>query len=168
MLQAYDQVRWGNWSRPDGTNTTWDNGLVPDNIKQEWDRKQRLRRLAQAERTRAVRIPGTLAVTDMMSFVRSQAVKEIVETRGTPNLREKMESVMRDTDPAVKTDSLASSDTPTTFRNLIQTVKRSLRQKSSAKPVSKGIKRFLLGASTLNFYRHAIDLTPVVKEEAQN
>lgn len=95
-LQTYDQVRWGNWSRPDGSNTTWDNRLIPDKIIQEWDRKQRLRRAARAKRSTAIRIPGTLCVTDMMSFVRSEALNEIVEAQDTSILRKRIDKAMSD------------------------------------------------------------------------
>ena len=92
------QVRWGNWRRPDGSNTTWDNSLVPADIVRDWERKQRLRRAARAKRSTAIRIPGTLCITDMMSFVRSEALQEILETQDTSTLKQTIEKVTSDTD----------------------------------------------------------------------
>ncbi|KAG6329436.1 hypothetical protein ID866_9653 [Astraeus odoratus] len=45
-----DQVRWGNWSRADGSNTTWQTD-IPDRpeLVNRWKRKQRRKRVALAE-----------------------------------------------------------------------------------------------------------------------
>ncbi|KAF8625395.1 hypothetical protein AX15_005401 [Amanita polypyramis BW_CC] len=84
------KVKWGNWKRMDGTNTTWDNSLIPARIQGEWDRAQEKRRLRKARKSSEIRIPGTIDITDMLTFTRSEALQEKLEMYGSFTLNQRL------------------------------------------------------------------------------
>ena len=78
----------------DGTNTTWDNSLIPTRIQREWDRTQKKRLLNKARKSFGIRIPGTINVTDMLTFTRSEALQEKLEMHASSGtLKRRLETL---------------------------------------------------------------------------
>lgn len=72
------EVRWGNWSRKDGTNTTWQPDITDrGDLVNRWKRTQRLKRnaLAQDSLDMEVSWPDD-AVHKRFTFLRAQAYEE--------------------------------------------------------------------------------------------
>jgi len=71
-------VRWENWSRKDGTNTTWQTN-IPDrpDLVNRWKRKQRSKRNALAQESLDIEVawPDD-AVHNRFTFLRAQAYEE--------------------------------------------------------------------------------------------
>jgi hypothetical protein len=97
-LYRFLQVKWETWKRADGTNTTWDSSLVPDEVIQEWERVQKQRRLTKARSSLGVPIRTTYGFTDMLTINRYDAFDESLQELAlrTPlvkELEQKMEEL---------------------------------------------------------------------------
>jgi histone-lysine N-methyltransferase SUV39H len=127
------KVKWETWKRADGTNTTWDNSLIPDEVIQEWERVQKQRRLAKARSSLGVPIRTTYGFTDMLTINRYDAfdeslqelalrpplVKELEQKmEELRNLRRRPNSSRRRSSPEVIdiSDDLTQPDTQTPLR----------------------------------------------------
>jgi len=78
------EIRWGNWSRPDGTNTTWMRDIEGDNtLVESWNdslQNQRLRKAAESQSIDITQLAST-PMHDRLTFERSEAVEEKMAER---------------------------------------------------------------------------------------
>jgi hypothetical protein len=78
------EIRWKNWSRPDGTNTTWMRDIEGDStLVESWNdslKDQRLRKAAASQSIDITRLAST-PMHDRLTFERSEAVQEKMEER---------------------------------------------------------------------------------------
>ena len=84
-LNSYSyEIRWRNWSRPDGTNTTWMRDIEGEySLVDSWNdalKNQRLRKAAQSQSIDITRLAST-PMHDRLTFERSEAVQEKMEER---------------------------------------------------------------------------------------
>ncbi|KIL61613.1 hypothetical protein M378DRAFT_166739 [Amanita muscaria Koide BX008] len=72
------EVKWDSWRRnSDGTNTTWNNSLVPPAVIRDWDRRRAQRRYSKAQKqSLGVEIRPSIRVTDLPTMWRYDAVEE--------------------------------------------------------------------------------------------
>ena len=76
------QVRWGNWHRPDDSNTTWETEKTFEQVKliKQWQRKQKRSRNSLAEESLDMNVPWPDdAVHKRLTDQRSQAYDEKLE-----------------------------------------------------------------------------------------
>jgi hypothetical protein len=82
-ISSYE-IRWKNWSRPDGTNTTWMRDIEGDStLVESWNdslKDQRLRKAAASQSIDITRLAST-PMHDRLTFERSEAVQEKMEER---------------------------------------------------------------------------------------
>ncbi|KAF8629520.1 hypothetical protein AX17_005646 [Amanita inopinata Kibby_2008] len=88
------EVKWDNWARPDGTNTTWDNSLIPGSAQAGWNRSQGRVRANQARKSLSMPIPKTIDIVDTLSFLRSHAFEEKLQRRKALSLQKQREQKM--------------------------------------------------------------------------
>jgi histone-lysine N-methyltransferase SUV39H len=83
------QARWGGWTRPDGTNTTWDDDLLhPDDLAY-WRRIQTCRRRGLADESSDIEIWGTLDIHNTATHLRAQGYQEKHQRRKDTPLKHK-------------------------------------------------------------------------------
>ncbi|KIJ69054.1 hypothetical protein HYDPIDRAFT_105624 [Hydnomerulius pinastri MD-312] len=77
------EVRWGNWSRPDGSNTTWQTDIIDrDKLLASWKRVQRRKRNALANESLDMDVPWPDdAVHKRLTEQRAQAYEEKLAKR---------------------------------------------------------------------------------------
>lgn len=109
------EVRWGNWSRKDGTNTTWQTDITDRNdLVNRWNKVQGLKRnvLAQNSLDMEVSWPDD-AVHKRFTFLRAQAYEEKRRKRldkpSAANWDKEIESACRRTDEPDAEDGNAAS-----------------------------------------------------------
>jgi histone-lysine N-methyltransferase SUV39H len=78
------QIRWQDWSRPDGTNTTWMRDIEGDSILvKSWEdslKEQHLRKAAESQSINLTLLAST-PMHDRLTFEHSEAVDEKMEER---------------------------------------------------------------------------------------
>ncbi|KAF5381719.1 hypothetical protein D9615_005625 [Tricholomella constricta] len=108
------EAAWKNWSRKDGTNTTWDNSLLhPDDIR-DWKRKQTMRRNRLAHESLDIDIWATTDIHNTATRLRVQAYEEKLRAsvRQPINLREEMDRLLAEK-RGVAEDTLAPTSSGT-------------------------------------------------------
>lgn len=77
------QIRWKNWSRPDGTNTTWMRTIDDPALVDSWNDEMKYQRQQKANESQSVDLtllPST-PMHDRLTFERAQAVEEKMAER---------------------------------------------------------------------------------------
>lgn len=78
------QVRWQDWSRPDGTNTTWMRAIEADSpLVESWESSMKAQRLRKAAESQSIDLTllASTPMHDRLTFERSEAVDEKMEER---------------------------------------------------------------------------------------
>jgi hypothetical protein len=73
------KIRWQNWTRPDGTNTTWMRDIEGDPaIIASWNEAMKNQRLEKAMETQSIDLMSLASTPmhDRLTFERAQAVEE--------------------------------------------------------------------------------------------
>jgi histone-lysine N-methyltransferase SUV39H len=77
-ISSYE-IRWQNWTRPDGTNTTWMRDIEGDPaIIASWNEAMKNQRLEKAMETQSIDLMSLASTPmhDRLTFERAQAVEE--------------------------------------------------------------------------------------------
>jgi hypothetical protein len=83
-LSTVHKVRWQNWSRPDGTNTTWMRDIEGDPaFVVSWNEAMKHQRLDKASESQPIDIVqlASIPMHDRLTFERAQAVEEKMAER---------------------------------------------------------------------------------------
>lgn len=78
------EIRWQNWNRPDGTNTTWMRDFEDDTfLVESWNDALKHQRLLKATESQSIDITllASTPMHDRLTFERSEAVKEKMDER---------------------------------------------------------------------------------------
>ncbi|KAH9053843.1 hypothetical protein EDB87DRAFT_1825401 [Lactarius vividus] len=73
------EIRWQDWSRPDGTNTTWMRDVEDEStLVESWNDSLQKQRLLKAVESQSIDITllASTPIHDRLTFERSEAVKE--------------------------------------------------------------------------------------------
>src|SRR6202035_1872729 len=100
ILSLCLQVRWGDWRRADGSNTTWMHH-IPDQplLVRRWDQKQRTNRAQMAFGDLDIPLDGRLDIHRQSTLVRSMAFEEKLNKRKveiSTVLRQRMEKLLQE------------------------------------------------------------------------
>ncbi|KAH9028096.1 hypothetical protein EDB85DRAFT_1626879 [Lactarius pseudohatsudake] len=77
-------IRWQDWSRPDGTNTTWMRDVDGEStLVESWNDSLQKQRLLKAVESQSIDITllASTPMHDRLTFERSEAVKEKMDER---------------------------------------------------------------------------------------
>lgn len=80
----YTKIRWKNWSRPDGTNTTWMREIEDDPVLvPSWNEAMRYQRLRKASESQSIDLVSLASTPmhDRLTFESAQAVEEKMAER---------------------------------------------------------------------------------------
>ena len=78
------KIRWRDWSRPDGTNTTWMRDIDGEStLVESWEASMKAQRLRKAAASQSIDITllASTPMHDRLTFERSEAVEEKMEER---------------------------------------------------------------------------------------
>ncbi|KAH8983543.1 hypothetical protein EDB86DRAFT_2833858 [Lactarius hatsudake] len=78
------KIRWQDWSRPDGTNTTWMHDVEGEStLVESWNDSLQKQRLLKAMESQSIDITllASTPMHDRLTFERSEAVKEKMDER---------------------------------------------------------------------------------------
>ncbi|KAH9043005.1 hypothetical protein EDB84DRAFT_1472449 [Lactarius hengduanensis] len=78
------EIRWQDWSRPDGTNTTWMRDVDGEStLVESWNDSLQKQRLLKAVESQSIDITllASTPMHDRLTFERSEAVKEKMDER---------------------------------------------------------------------------------------
>src|SRR6266567_6056687 len=84
IYPRYTKVRWQNWSRPDGTNTTWMRDIEGDPaFVVSWNEAMKHQRLDKASESQPIDTMqlASIPMHDRLTFERAQAVEEKMAER---------------------------------------------------------------------------------------
>ncbi|KAI9457763.1 hypothetical protein BJY52DRAFT_1271146 [Lactarius psammicola] len=82
-ISSYE-IRWQNWSRPDGTSTTWMRDVEGEStLVESWNDSLQTQRLQKAVESQSIDITllASTPMHDRLTFERSEAVKEKMDER---------------------------------------------------------------------------------------
>jgi hypothetical protein len=84
IMHDFTKVRWQNWSRPDGTNTTWMRDIDGDPaFVVSWNEAMKNQRLEKALESQSIDLLqlASMPMHDRLTFERAQAVEEKMAER---------------------------------------------------------------------------------------
>ncbi|GLB41257.1 putative set domain-containing protein [Lyophyllum shimeji] len=94
--QVRYEAAWKNWTRADGTNTTWDNQLLHEDDIKQWKRQQTARRNKLAQESLDIDLWDSLDIHNTATYLRQQAYEEKlrIRLRNPVQYRQKMEKLL--------------------------------------------------------------------------
>jgi hypothetical protein len=119
-LPTIHKVRWQNWSRPDGTNTTWMRDIEGDPaFVVSWNEAMKHQRLDKASESQPIDIMqlASIPMHDRLTFERAQAVEEKMAERLQKGAPKVYQGWMAEVDrqvlphPPRRADNISSSST---------------------------------------------------------